>query len=318
MKKFKIGILGASSIATRKFIPAIKKTSNIKIDFIASRNLSKAKKLSKIYKCKYGNYNDLFNNSKNLDIVYISTPPNKRLHYFKKSIEKKLNIFSEKPAFIDYSSAKKIISLCNKNKVFFFECWMFKYHPQHDAVKQLIKSNTIGKINFFESKFFYPEPASSNIRLNKNLKGGVLYDSIGYPINALDILFGLRNFSNNFYFINHKKYKVDKLVNIQLKSKEIIANLSCGFGFNYESYYKIYGSKGIIKVDKPFSINENFSNKIKVYKDDKIKYIKIKSYNQFSLMISNFLNIMNEHRFVNKNNNFNLKYIKLFTKIFKI
>ena len=43
MKKFKIGILGASSIATRKFIPAIKKTSNIKIDFIASRNLSKAK-----------------------------------------------------------------------------------------------------------------------------------------------------------------------------------------------------------------------------------------------------------------------------------
>ena len=56
---------------------------------------------------------------------------------------------------------------------------MFKYHPQHLEVKKLLNKNSIGEINFFESKFFYPRPKKNNIRLNLNLKGGILFDSIG-------------------------------------------------------------------------------------------------------------------------------------------
>ena len=59
MNNLRIGILGVSSIAIRKFIPAILKSNNFKIEFVASRSAEKSMKLGKMLKCKYGTYKDL-------------------------------------------------------------------------------------------------------------------------------------------------------------------------------------------------------------------------------------------------------------------
>ena len=122
--------------------------------------------------------------------------------------------------------------------------------------------------------------------------------------------------SNNF-IIKDDKSNVEKLVNIQIFSKKIIANLSAGFGYNYESYYKIYGTRGVIELKKCFSIEENKKNIIYLYQNDKVKKIQIKPHNQFSLMISNFIKIIHNNKISKDNNNKNLNYIYIFDKIFK-
>ena len=261
MKIYSIGIL-VSNVAIKRFIPAILKLKNIQIKFVASRSIKKAEIIAKSLNCDYGNYKNLFHNSNKLDIVYISTPPNKRTRYYKECIKNKLHIFAEKPSFANYHEAKQIIFLANLKKVFFFECWMFKFHPQHLTIKNLLDRKLIGEINYFESKFFYPRPENKNIRLKKNLKGGVLYDSIGYPINAFNLFFETKSIKSNYFVIKDKKTKVEKLVNIQLSNGKVIANLSSGFDNNYESIYKIYGNKGTIQLNRCFSIGENFKNTV--------------------------------------------------------
>ena len=317
MKTYNIGILGVSNVALRRFIPAIIKTKNINIKFIASRSIEKARKAADLINCDYGNYNQLFENSDNLDIVYISTPPSKRYKYYIKAIKKKLHVFAEKPSFISQYDARKIISLSNSAKIFFFECWMFKYHPQHLMVQKLLDKKIIEEISLFESKFFYPRPDKENIRLKKNLKGGILYDSIGYPINAFCLFFDTNKIKSNYNIIYDKKTKVEKLVNIHISNNNVLANLSAGFDYNYHAYYKIYGTKGEIKLNKCFSIDENHKNTIIIKNNKKIKKIQINSYNQFSLMINNYLNIIEKNKLLKNYNNKMLEYIGLFEKIFK-
>ncbi|MDC3131791.1 Gfo/Idh/MocA family oxidoreductase [Pelagibacteraceae bacterium] len=316
MKTYKIGILGVSSVASKRFIPAILKLKNIQIKFVASRSIKKAEMIGKSLNCEYGNYKSLFDNSDKLDIVYISTPPNKRTRYYKECIKNELHIFAEKPSFINYLEAKKILSYSNLKNVFFFECWMFKFHPQHLTIKNLLDQKLIGEINYFESKFFYPRPNSKNIRLKKNLKGGVLFDSIGYPINAFNLFFNTKKMISNYFTIKDKKTKVEKLVNVQLSNGKVIANLSSGFDNNYESFYKIYGNKGTIQLNRCFSIDENFKNHVIINKNDKIKKIIIKPFDQFSLMVKNFLHIIEKNVSIKKHNSKMLNYITLFDEIF--
>jgi len=181
---------------------------------------------------------------------------------------------------------------------------MFKFHTQNSIVKSLLKKKIIGDIKFFESKFLYPKPLKNNIRLKPKLFGGVYHDSIGYPVNALHLFIEdkIKKYEVSYTF--DKFYKVDDCINLQIEfTNKTIANLTAGFGFEYESYYKIYGTKGIIKVEKPFSINANIANKIYINKNNKLEIIKMKPEDQFLLMIEYFSNLIlkNKYSFFEKN-----------------
>lgn len=106
MKK-KVGVIGFGNWA-KKIIPVINEESEIK--FISNTKISYKK----------------FNN--NIDWVFILS--NNRSHYkiAKYFLEKKTNVFCEKPLTENYAQSKKLISLANKTrcKIFISEVELFK------------------------------------------------------------------------------------------------------------------------------------------------------------------------------------------------
>jgi predicted dehydrogenase len=289
MGKINFGIIGCSNVASRRFIPALLQSQYANLEMIGSRDSQKAAKFADKFKCnKHGTYRDVINDP-DVDAVYISTPITLREELVSFAIKNNKHVISEKPAFLDYNTASKVVSLCKENKVRIMEGWVFKYHPQHTIVKKHINDNRIGAVKYFDGQFTYPLPGPDNIRLKPELAGGVFYDSVGYPVAAAQLfisnkpasVFCIRNFD--------EKYSVDNFVRIQIQfENNVNAHAVAGFGLHYSSTYSINGSKGRISVKRAYAVGEDMETTISIETDEGDEEITVPPHNQFLSMIDGF------------------------------
>ena len=179
MRKINIGIVACSRVAVKKFIPALKKSRCANLHSIGSRDAKKAQKFAEQFECvSYGTYTDVLT-SKDVDVVYISTPITLREELTVTAIKNNKHIICEKPAFSSYKTASRLVEMSKKYNVKILDGWSFKYHKQHEIVKKYVENGAIGEIKNFIGQFTYPHPGPKDIRLNPELSGGVFFDSAG-------------------------------------------------------------------------------------------------------------------------------------------
>ena len=188
-EKIKFGIIGCSRIAKRSFIPGIIKSGFAELEIIGSRSTDNAKIFSNEFNCKkYGTYEDVLSDD-SVDAVYISTPIGTHEDLAVMAASAGKHILCEKSSTTSFESAKKMINQCKQNNVRIMEGFVFRFHPQHQKVKELIESNRIGDLVSFNGSFGFPTFPEGDIRYNSKLGGGFLNDSGCYPINANRMIF---------------------------------------------------------------------------------------------------------------------------------
>ena len=305
--KIKFGIIGCSSIAKKSTIPAILSSKNSILEMIGSRSMIKAKKFSKEFTCdEFGGYDDVLNN-KNIDAVYISLPMSMHEKWAIKAAKSGKHILCEKSATLSYNSAKKIVRECKKNNVKIMENFVFKFHPQHKKILDIIKQKTIGNIHTFSSKYGFNLPASNrNFRFDKKLGGGALNDVGCYLISASTFVF---NDLPTSIFCNleiNNKLNIDIRGNILLTfSKNRSALVSFSYDDYFQSTYDVWGTKGLIRTERAFNVSKDMKTIISLNQNDKIKKILIPPANQFQLSIEDFCTKIKN----NSNNDFEKEFL---------
>lgn len=306
--KIRFGIIGCSSIAKKSTIPAIISSKNATLEMIGSRSKTKAKIFSDEFSCqKYGHYEEVLEND-DVDAVYISLPMNLHEEWSIKAAKFGKHILCEKSAVLSYNSAKKVIKKCNTNDVRIMENFVFKSHPQHKKISNVIKKNTIGKIHTFNGKFGFNLPISKqNFRFNTKFGGGALNDIGCYLVSASKMIFQDLPISIFCNLEINKKSKIDSQGNIiMLFPNHKTAIISFGYDNYFQSTYEIWGSKGMIKTERAFNVSPKMQISLKLYSNDKIKNFMIKPVNQFQLTIENFCNGLNSI----PNNNFEKDFLE--------
>jgi len=284
---FKIGLIGCSKVAKNKIIPAINSLDFISIDSIGSRITSKAEKWAKEIGCNtFGNYEDVI--SSDIDCVYISLPDGLHEEWSIKAAEAGLHVLCEKSSTTTYDSAKRMIDASNSANTRILECFSFRFHPQHSKVLELIQNNEVGQIKNFVGNFGYPKPDINNIRLKKELGGGILNDACCYPICASRIIFKDEPIGIMSNLVIDPILGVDVSSSVFLMYEHKNAYVEAGFDRNFKSNYEIWGSKGNIKLNHAFAVKNNFETEIEIMKDDKIEITKIKPVDQTALMLRIF------------------------------
>ena len=225
--KIKFGVIGCSRISQRSVIPAIINSKNSEIEMIGSRSLEKAEQFSNEFNCeKFGNYDDVISNN-DVDVVYISTPIGTHEEWIKKAASAGKHILCEKSSTDSFSSAQKIIDYSKQNNVRVLEGFMFKFHPQHEKIKSLIRSNAIGNLISFEGSFGFPAFPEDDIRYKKELGGGFLNDSGCYPICASRFMLNEEPLGVSCKLLIDKKFNVDvKGTSYMLFDNDKFASLS--------------------------------------------------------------------------------------------
>jgi len=296
--KIKFGIIGCSSIAERSTIPAINESQNAELKILGSRSYSKAKKFAKKFSCQsFGNYDDVLEN-KEIDAVYISLPISLQKDWIEKSAKAGKHIICEKSAVISFRDAKKVVNICRKNQVRLIEGFMFRFHPQHQKIIELIQKNILGQINSFYSAFgFVLKPSPNEFRLKRNLGGGSLNDVGCYPICGSRLIFQNEPIWVSCDLLTNNKFKVDIMGSMIVKyPKKRISLLEFGYQNIFQSMYKIWGSKGIAQVERAYNVPKTIKTSIKLQIGDATKKMTVKPINQFKLLITDFCNtIISKH-----------------------
>ena len=300
--KIKFGIIGCSSIAKKSTIPAIISNKNSTVEIIGSRSITKAKTFAKEFDCnEFGNYDDVLKN-KNIDAVYISLPMSMHEKWAIKAAKAGKHILCEKSLALSYNSAKKIVRECKNNNVKIIENFVFKFHPQHKKILDIIAKNKIGTIHSFSAKYgFNVLFSNKNFRFNKKLGGGSLNDVGCYLVSACSYIFKDIPTSVCCNLEINKKFNVDIRGSILLTfSKNRMALVSFSYDDYFQSTYDLWGTKGLIKTERAFSISKNMKTNIYLNQNDKIKKIIIPPANQFELAIEDFCSRIKD----NSNTNF--------------
>lgn len=289
MGAVQFGIIACSSVARRRFLPALKLAEGAQLAVLGSRDAAKAGQFAQEFSApRHGTYEAVLAD-RQIEAVYISTPPLLHAEWVHRAAAAHKHVLCEKPAFANSAEARNAVNACRKAGVRLLEGYAFKYHPQHARVKALVAEGRIGAPRFFSAEFTYPRPAVNDIRLKPELAGGVFHDSAGYPVAAA--LMHLPGRPVSVYCVQSRDAAsgVDDAgsLTIQFSGGEV-ANLYAAFGVHYRSRYAIAGTRGRIEVERAYAVNPDVKAAIALETNAGTEKIVLDPADQFRLMIEDF------------------------------
>lgn len=291
-KKIRIGVMGCASIAERSMIPAIKALKDhFVLIAVASRTQDKATALAKLFDCEgVCGYESLLERE-DIDAVYLPLPSGLLHEWIPKSIKAGKHVYAEKSIALDNFHCSQMLELAKENDRALMEGFMFQYHSQHQQVKEIISSGTIGELRHFTASFGFPPLSADNFRYDPHLGGGALYDTGAYPIRATYFLLG-----------DEMKVKGASIKRIDSGSAALFgsaflqgpngvgASISFGFDNYYQCNYSLWGSKGKLTAERAYTPPPDLKPKLILETDGVTTELEAKADNHFEKAMLEFHN----------------------------
>ncbi|WP_435415061.1 Gfo/Idh/MocA family protein [Polaribacter aestuariivivens] len=197
MKTINWGIIGAGDVAEVKSGPAFNKVANSKLVAIMRRNARKAQDFAQRHDVSfwYTSIDDLLENPE-INAIYIATPPSTHSEIAKKCLQAKKFVYLEKPITLNYAEAKELENFVSKTDRLVVAHYR-RQLPTYLKVKELIDSNSIGKISFVDIQILQSKEnkiitkTDANWRLNPEISGGGYFNDIApHQIDLMLLYFG--------------------------------------------------------------------------------------------------------------------------------
>lgn len=280
--RVRVGILGCSDIAVRKFIPALLKCDQAVLRAFSSTS---KKNISDIP----GAVNITLDSgeliaSADIDLIYISLPNHLHEEWTIRALESGRHVICEKPLGLSLASVQRMLDCAAAHDRLLFENVMFLYHPQHAAVKAVVDGGEIGDLLELRGVFGIPELHAGNFRMDPEQGGGAFHDMARYPVAAALYFLGADEFS--FKGFAFDRGELNKAVyGCAATSSGRIFSYSMRFGQQYECWYELVGSSGTIRVDRAFTTPAEMENVITVTTGEGRRVIPVPPADHFRLAL---------------------------------
>jgi predicted dehydrogenase len=265
--KVRWGVLGASHFALMASIPAMQKAPLVEVVALSSRSLEKAKKAAAQVgvPVAYGSYEELVSDP-NIDAIYNPLPNNLHVPWSIKAARAGKHVLCEKPIALTAAEAAELLQVQKETGKLIAEAFMVRYHPQWQVVAELVKSGRIGAVRAVQTAFSYTNTDLDNIRNQKEVGGGALYDIGGYAINTARLVFGTEPKRAVGLCDLDPESGCDRLTSAILDFGSGQATFVVGTQHVPYQRVHVFGTKGHIEVEIPF--NAPHDRPCKVYVDE--------------------------------------------------
>ncbi len=271
MRKVNWGIIGLGSIA-KEFAKGFQDLNNAKLLAIASSNKNKIDIFKKNHEILneycFNDYQNLLEEKK-IDIVYVALPTFLHKKWIINCFNNNKNILVEKPATLNLNEILEVKKYYN-NKNYFFEAYMYLFHPQITKTIDLIKENEIGEIlsmetyfgnNILTKKKWFGLVKKKKIDpknriYNKKMGGGVILDLGCYPVTFSSQIASLKSpisfkniqFKNIHNILGSTGVEVDSYATLKFEN-DFVSKIGVSFAKNLGRKSLIIGSKGKIIIE---------------------------------------------------------------------
>lgn len=249
------GVLGAAAIAKTALIPAIHAARNARLAAVASRNPAQAERdLADLDVPRVAPSYEALIDDPAIDAVYIPLPNHMHAEWAMRAADAGKAVLVEKPIGLDEAEARRVLDHCATRKVPVMEGFMYRFHPQHGRVLQLIAEGAVGEVREVRAHLSVDLMSggdTGNVRFKPAFGGGTLLDMGCYTTEITRMIFGREPLSARAW------WDVDPVLGIDLTTAAIldfgegcIGTMSSSFKANAQGRYEVIGTKGTIEVPR--------------------------------------------------------------------
>ncbi|HEY3370954.1 MAG TPA: Gfo/Idh/MocA family oxidoreductase [Prolixibacteraceae bacterium] len=260
-KKLGIALIGLGSYSIGQLMPALEKTSHVKLAGLVTGTPAKAKQYGEKYNIpkeniyNYDNFDEIARNPA-IDVVYVVLPNSMHKEYVIRAAKAGKHVICEKPMALNAAECREMIDACKKANVSLSIGYRLHYEPYTQRIMQMAKEQPYGPI--------YTVHASAGWRMNRptdqwkaksELGGGAIMDMGPYPLQAARYSTGLEPIAVTAQMFNSDPtvfQGVDETTTFQLEFPgNILASCLTTFASNAH-FLNINCQKGEYGL-KPFS-----------------------------------------------------------------
>lgn len=192
------GIIGCGDVAEVKSGPAFQKVKGSSLISVMRRNEEKVKDFAKRHNVSHWttSVTELIED-KNINAVYIATPPSSHLTYALQAIQAGKDVYLEKPMVLNTKEAIVLSKALGQSNTKVTVAHYRRNLPLFIKVKELLDSNIIGNVSSAEINIAQSQNANliaktdENWRLNPEVSGGGYFHDIApHQIDLMCYYFG--------------------------------------------------------------------------------------------------------------------------------
>jgi len=257
-------VVGLGYFAQTAVLPAFKNPKvarKSRLEALVSDDLTKLETLGEEYgvpleqRVTYDEYDQLLA-SGNIDAVYIALPNSLHREFAIRAARAGVHVLCEKPLGVTPDDAEAMIAACDEARVKLMTAYRLHFEEANLRAVEIVQSGELGQPRYFSSTFSM-QVKEGNIRLDREMGGGPLWDIGIYCINAARSLYReepVAAFAFGGRPADDPRFKeVHEQVSCLLDfGEDRLAQFTCSFGAADLSAYDIVGDKGHLHVEPAF------------------------------------------------------------------
>jgi predicted dehydrogenase len=248
--------VGLGHIAEVAVLPAFTHAArNSCVTSLVSGNARKRRQLAREYGIAHAYSYDQFEAClAGVDAVHIALPNAMHAEYTIRAARAGVHVLCEKPMALTVDECRDMIDACRRHRVKLMIAYRLRFETMTRAVIDLVRSGRIGDPRFFTASFSFTVGAG-NIRTQKSLGGGGLYDIGVYCINAVRHLFQAEpREALALSVAGVAREPVDQSTGALLRfDGGRLASFVTSLDASGSGWYRIVGTKGDILVEPAFA-----------------------------------------------------------------
>lgn len=251
MAKVTWGVIGCSSIARNRSIPAMLDAPSVEVIAIASRTASKAHEMQTHFHIPraYASYEALIAD-RDIEAVYISLPNALHAEWSILALLSGKHVVCEKPMASNAAETVRVADAAASSGRKVMEAFMWRFHPQHERALAAVRSGDIGTVRLVKGAFTFVLEPMEDARMDHTLQAGSVMDVGCYPISAARYYFGSEPSLAVARGDVHPEYATDMSMCGILDFPAGRALIESGFHLPERTDLQIIGEKGVIRIPR--------------------------------------------------------------------
>ncbi|MGH7277200.1 MAG: Gfo/Idh/MocA family protein, partial [Candidatus Rokuibacteriota bacterium] len=294
-KQIGYAVVGLGDIARNAVLPAFTRAAeNSRLVAVVSGDRAKAQAIATEYKAAPYPYDEFRQCLQRDDInaVFIALPNSMHCDYTVEAARAGVHVLCEKPMAVTADECRRMLRTCQTNRVKLMVAYRLHFQPAHLKAIGLVRAGHIGLPKTFSSDFTTRIQDADDIRLQRRLGGGTVYDLGVYGINAARSLFGAEPAQVMAMTARtSRRYGGDvdeSAVALIRFPDERLAHFHTSFGEEASSVFTIYGEDGFIRLWNAYNYTGDV--RMEVMRGGEREDVTFEATDQFAAELSYFSN----------------------------
>jgi predicted dehydrogenase len=249
------GILGTAGIAESAFLPALRQAGDGAAISVGGRDGSRARSWAAEQGVARGvaGYERVVEDPE-IEAIYVPLPNGLHAEWTIAALEAGKAVLCEKPLCVTPEETRRVLATADAASVPLWEAFVFPFHQQMERVRDVVADGQIGEVREIASRFHFVLDDQQDIRLSADLGGGSLFDVGCYPIRLARLLFDAepdldRTLADAVWTPSRVDTELWGALSF-LGDRRLV--FSCGFVAAYDTFTRVFGTEGEIRMTNPF------------------------------------------------------------------